>query len=407
MPDISKLKEYAELSVRTGANVQKGQKLTISAPVECAFFVELLSEAAFSAGASDVEVFWSFQKLNRLRYKNVPAEVLTKIPQYLVDQRNDAVKKGAALISVSAGDPTIYKDVDPEVMQSYSAANDKAFKEYSDETIDNLQWTVVSVPTAAWANAVFPDDPDREEKLWDAIFKAVRLDEGDAVERWKEHTSTLKRHVDAMNERRFIALHYQNGLGTDLVVGLRDTHLWSAGSSVSKWGVPFNANMPTEEVFTTPDRENVNGVLKSSLPLSYNGVLIKDISLTFRDGGVVAASAGEGEETLRRLLDMDEGARRLGEAALVPHSSPISNMGILFYNTLYDENASCHFALGKGFAECVQGGAEMTAEEKLAAGVNDSLVHVDFMVGTSDLNITGLNQKGERIPVFVNGEWAL
>ncbi len=407
MPDINKLKEYAELSVRTGANVQKGQKLTISAPVECAFFVELLSEAAFSAGASDVEVFWSFQKLNRLRYKNVPAEVLTKIPQYLIDQRDDAVKKGVALISVSAGDPMIYKDVDPDVMQAYTAASEKAFKNYFDTTIDDLQWTVVSVPTAAWANAVFPNDPEGEEKLWEAIFKAVRLDEGSAVANWKAHTAALTHYVDALNERRFAALHYQNGLGTDLIVGLRDTHVWSAGSSVSKCGVAFNANMPTEEVFTTPDRENANGVLKSSLPLSYNGVLIKDIALTFQDGGVVSASASEGEETLRRLLDMDEGARRLGEVALVPHSSPISKMGILFYNTLYDENASCHFALGKGFQDCVMGGADMTDEEKLAAGVNDSLVHVDFMVGTGDMNITGITKEGARVPVFENGGWAL
>lgn len=407
MPDQAKLKAYSELAVRTGANVQKGQKLTISAPVECAFFVELLADAAFAAGASDVEVFWNFQKLNRLRYKNVPTEVLTRIPQYLIDQKNDAAKKGAALISVSAEDPTVYKDVDPGVLQAYTIAAEKAFKEYYDTVLDDLQWTVVSVPSPAWTKAVFPDDPEGEEKLWEAVFKAVRLDEGDAVARWKEHTESIRRHAEALNGRRFVALHYQNGLGTDLTVGLRDTHIWCGGASVSKCGVPFNANMPTEEVFTSPDRNNVNGVLKSSMPLCYNGVLIKDIVLTFRDGGVVSASASEGEETLRRLLDIDEGARRLGEVALVPHSSPISQMGILFYNTLYDENASCHFALGKGFEECVKGGADMTDEEKLAAGVNDSLVHVDFMVGTADMNITGITEEGERVPVFVNGEWAL
>ncbi|MGI6151745.1 MAG: aminopeptidase [Christensenellales bacterium] len=407
MPDIAKLREYAELAVRTGANVQTGQKLTISAPVECASFVELLSEAAFDAGASDVEVFWNFQKLNRLRYKHVPVEVLTKIPQYLIDQKNDAVKKGAALISVAAADPTIYMDVPPDVLQAYTVAAEKAFKEYYDTVLDDLQWTVVSVPTAAWTNAVFPGDPEGEEKLWDAIFKAVRLDEGDAVARWKEHTDAIRRYAEKLNNWRFVALHFQNGLGTDLMVGLRDTHLWSGGASVSKCGVPFNANMPTEEVFTTPDRDNVNGVLKSSLPLCYNGVLIRDIALTFRDGGVVAASASEGEETLRHLLDTDEGARRLGEVALVPHSSPISKMGILFYNTMYDENASCHFALGKGFVDCVMGGADMTDEEKLAAGVNDSMVHVDFMVGTADMSITGITKEGERVPVFIDGEWAL
>jgi len=406
MPDTAKLKEYAELAVKTGANVQKGQKLTISSPVECAAFVELLSEAAFLAGASDVEVFWSFQKLNRLRFKSVPVDVLCKIPQYAVDQRNDAVRKGAALLSVAAGDPSVYRDVDPGVIQAYSAASDTAFKEYYDTTIDDLQWTVVSVPTRAWANAVFPNDESSEEKLWNAIFKAVRLDEGNAVARWKEHTAKLKARVDIMNKHHFAALHYQNSLGTDLTVGLRDTHVWSAGSSVSKCGVTFNANMPTEEVFTSPDRENVNGVLKSSLPLSHNGVLIKDIVLTFSNGGVVSASASEGEETLRRLLDTDEGARRLGEVALVPQSSPISRMGILFYNTLYDENASCHFALGKGFEECVAGGAEMTDEEKIAAGVNDSLIHVDFMAGTDDLCIAGITKDGERVPVFANGEWA-
>ncbi len=253
----------------------------------------------------------------------------------------------------------------------------------------------------------FPQRSRGRGKTLEAIFKAVRLDEGSAVANWKAHTAALTHYVDALNERRFAALHYQNGLGTDLIVGLRDTHVWSAGSSVSKCGVAFNANMPTEEVFTTPDRENANGVLKSSLPLSYNGVLIKDIALTFQDGGVVSASASEGEETLRRLLDMDEGARRLGEVALVPHSSPISKMGILFYNTLYDENASCHFALGKGFQDCVMGGADMTDEEKLAAGVNDSLVHVDFMVGTGDMNITGITKEGARVPVFENGGWAL
>ncbi|MGI6191935.1 MAG: aminopeptidase [Christensenellales bacterium] len=407
MPDQAKLRAYAELAVRTGANVQKGQKLTISAPVDCAFFVELLAEAAFEAGASDVEVFWNFQKLSRLRYKNVPTEVLTKIPQYLIDQRNDAARKGAALISVSAEDPTIYKDVDPNVLQAFTVAAEKAYKEYYDTVLDDLQWTVVSVPSPAWTKTVFPNDPEGEEKLWEAIFKAVRLDEGDPVARWKEHTESIRRHAEELNRRHFVALHYKNSLGTDLTVGLRDTHVWSGGASVSKCGVPFNANMPTEEVFTTPDRNNVNGVLKSSLPLCYNGVLIKDMVLTFRDGGVVAASASEGEETLRRLLDTDEGARRLGEAALVPHSSPISKMGILFYNTLYDENASCHFALGKGFEDCVKGGADMTDEEKLAAGVNDSLVHVDFMVGTADMSITGITADGERVPIFIDGEWAL
>jgi len=407
MPDQAKLRTYAELAVRTGANVQKGQKLTISAPVECAFFVELLAEEAFAAGASDVEVFWNFQKLNRLRYKNVPVEVLTKIPQYLIDQKNDAARKGAALISVSAEDPTVYRDVEPGVLQAYTVAAEKAFKEYYDTVLDDLQWTVVSVPSPAWTKAVFPDDPDGEEKLWEAVFKAVRLDEGDPVARWREHTESIRRHAEELNKRRFVALHYQNNLGTDLTVGLRDTHVWCGGASVSKCGVPFNANMPTEEVFTSPDRGNVNGVLKSSMPLCYNGVLIKDMVLTFRDGGVVSASASEGEETLRRLLDIDEGARRLGEVALVQHSSPISRMGILFYNTLYDENASCHFALGKGFEECVKGGADMTAEEKLAAGVNDSLIHVDFMVGTADMSITGITAEGERVPVFVNGEWAI
>lgn len=406
----SKLNDYAKLSVTVGINLQSGQPLVISSPIEAVDFVRLIAKHAYKLGAKEVYVNWNDDVLTKLKYENSPMEVFENFPLWYADGVVEYSKNGAGFISIHAQDPQLLKDVDPKKIAAYNISSSKALKESRNYTMNNINsWCVISVPTKNWAKLVFPNVSDEEavEKLWDAIFKATRMDLENPTAAWKDHINTLIEKGDILNKKEFKYLHYTSSNGTDLMVELPKNHIWVSGGSTNSKGVYFVANMPTEEVFTLPLKTGVNGIVYSTKPLNYGGKLINNFKLEFKDGKVIDFEAEVGEETLHDLLDIDEGAKHLGEVALVPYSSPISQSNIVFMNTLFDENASCHFAFGKAYPTNIAGGENMTDEELEEAGVNDSLTHVDFMIGSSDLNILGETHSGEKIQIFKNGEWAI
>lgn len=403
------LKKYAKLAIYQGVNVQKNQTLVISSPIECAKFTRMLVEEAYIKGAKEVVVQWNDELTGKLKYKYSPMEVFETVPEWVKESRLSYAKEGACFLSISASDPELLKDVDPKKVATFRKASSIASREFSSRLMSNENaWSIVSIPTVGWAKKVFPNVSEDEavEKLWDAIFKIVRVDSQDPVKAWEEHKNTLKKNMDFLNSKRFKSLHYTNSLGTDLIIQLPEKHLWAGGAEFTQDGTEFIANMPTEEIFSMPKKTGVNGKVVSSMPLNYGGNLINNFSLTFKDGKVVDFSAEEGYETLKNLLDTDEGAKYLGEVALVPYNSPISNSNIIFFNTLYDENASCHLAFGKAYSLCIKDGEKMSEEELLKEGANDSLTHVDFMIGTKDLQITGTTYDNKKFDIFVNGNWA-
>jgi aminopeptidase len=404
----AKLTEYARLIIRIGVNLQKGQTVVLSCPVECAPFARLLAKEAYSAGAREVVLRWNDDQLTRMKYLHGDSAIFDEVPAWFKTFHLEYAVKKAALIAVASSDPENLKGVDPDRVQRSTIATGRELKDYRDMQMrSDFPWCVVSAPSAAWAMKVFPGSSEEAaiEKLWDAIFDATRVSgDGNAVKRWTEHGASLKRRVDILRNHNFAKLIYKNKLGTDLTVELPEKHTWYGGGEI-KNGLTYIANIPTEEIFTLPKKNGVNGTICSSIPLSLDGNLIKDIKFTVKDGKIINATASEGLETLIKKLDVDEGARYFGEVALVPHKSPISDTGILFYNTLFDENASCHFAFGKGYPAFAD--AETVPEAELAArGKNDSCIHVDFMIGTPDLAITGVTHDGKQIPVFVDGNFA-
>ncbi len=409
MKHQEKLHEYARLIVKTGANVQNDQLVLINCAVENFEFGRMVVNEAYQAGAKDVIVFWNDVKTSRLRYDNVSLEVLEEIPNWLAESRNYYAAQKAAVISIVGNDPEAYKGVDSEKLKANSKASAKAFEPYYKKMMNSeFQWCVVAVPERKWAQKVFPELGEQEavEKLWDAIFEAVRIGQEDAVKAWNDHKAFLAQKCKILNTAHFDALHYQNSLGTDFTVGLQKDHIWEGGGEFTPEQIYFFANMPTEEIFTAPDRNRAEGKLVSSLPLSYQGNIIEHFSLTFHEGKVIAFEAEKGAEFLKNLIETDEGSHRLGEVALVPYDSPISNTGILFYDTLFDENASCHFALGECYPTNIKDGGKMTKAELIAAGGNQSDTHVDFMIGTKDLSITGITKEGQKVCIFKNGNWA-
>jgi len=402
------LKKYAKLVVKTGVNLKKDQLLVIKAPLESAPFVRQVMEAAFEQGASDVEVFWSDEQSTKVKYMKAPDAYFDAIPSWMVEFYNSAVEKGAAFLSISASDPELMKDVDPNRMMRLQKASGKALKTYREKLMNNeLVWCVVSVPTVAWAKKVFPDRSEEEavNALWDAIFKAIRVDQADPIGAWQDHVSRLKTRMHKLNDLKLTALKYTNALGTDLTVGLPEGHLWLGGSDVMTDGHEFVANIPTEEIFTAPDFRRVEGIVYSAKPLNLNGTLVDQFNLTFKEGKIIDFAAKEGYEQLKQLITTDEGSAYLGEVALVPHDSPISNMDILFYNTLFDENAACHLAIGKAYPVCLEGGDNMDVETLKSHGVNESLVHEDFMIGTADMCIMGVTASDEEVKIFENGNF--
>ena len=407
---MNPLEQYARLLVQVGINMQKNQTLVISSPIECADFARLAQIEAYRAGAREVVLRWIDEKSARITYDMAADVVFDEFPEWSKTLFNGYAESRAAFLSIAASDPEIMKGVDPKRISRQNKARSTALEYYRSRTMSNRNaWCIASVPTLAWAHKVFPGKTGEEavDALWAAIFKAVRIDQTDPVAAWRAHQAALRTRLAFLSRHAFARLHYENGLGTDFEIELPKGHIWFGGGDECPAGYEFIANMPTEEVFTMPHRNGANGRLVSSMPLNYNGNLIEGFWFQFKDGLVVDYGAKNGLETLKEILDTDEGSKRLGEVALVPFDSPISNLGILFYNTLFDENASCHFALGKAYPTCVTGGVDMSKEALLEAGANDSLIHVDFMVGTPDLSITGIKADGSAVPVFKNGNFVL
>ena len=404
------MRKYADLVVKVGVNLQPDQILVINSPLECADFARLIAESAFKAGAHDVVVSWGDEQLAHIRFAGGKKEIFKEFPEWKVRFYQDYAEQGAAFVSIAARNPEIFKDIEPEKLTLSAQAAGAALLEYRARLMNNENtWCVVSVPTAGWAKKVFPELGEEEAKarLWQEIFRTVRIEpETDPAEAWQEHISTLQRAAAFLNKKNFKTLHYRNSLGTDLTVELPEGHIWAGGAEKSATGVTFAANMPTEEVYSLPLREGANGTVYASKPLIYNGNRIENFYLTFKDGRVVDFGAETGQETLKELINMDEGSHYLGEVALVPYDSPISNSGILFYNTLFDENAACHLALGKAYPTCLEGGEKMDTVTLLQHGVNDSLVHEDFMIGTADLSIVGTTHEGEEVEIFREGNFA-
>ena len=400
----------AKIAVAIGVNLQPGQKLVINAPAECAEFARAIAKAAFERGAGDVSVKYSDEHVARLRYDHASTETLTKVPAWHIDRLKSMVDDGDAVISIHAEDPDVMSGVDAEKVKAAAVALNKAAMPYHDAIINNrIRWCVSAVPTVGWAKKVFPDLPDADavSALWDAIIKASRVEGDDPIANWQAHNDSFNAKSDFLNSHQFKAFHYQSKNGTDLEVGMPEGYIFTGGAEAAEDGVIFFPNIPTEEVFSAPHKDKVNGTLVSSHPLVYNGQLIDGFRFTFKDGHVTDFHADVGEEALKSLVNATEGSDQLGEIALVPYHSPISEMNILFYNTLFDENASCHFALGSAYPTCIEGGTNMNEEQLKNTGLNVSATHVDFMVGTDDLRITGIMADGTKIPVFENGDWAI
>lgn len=403
-----RLDEYAALLVRVGVNIQKGQTLVLACPVECAFFARKCAAVAYEAGCREVVMNWRDDVMSRLKYLHAEEDVFDTVAPWYADMMNGYAEQGAAYLAISATDPMNLLGVDADRMRRAEIASGKALKGfYAAQMANGFPWCIGAMPIPSWAKKVFPDKTDEEavDALWEAIFASVRISgDGTAVARWQEHLSALDRRTEVLNGYRFASLRYENSLGTDFTIGLAEGHLWQSGAEKCKAGVPFIANIPTEEIFTAPDRGSAEGVICASMPLVHNGNVIRDIRFVVKGGRIVEATASEGEDVLRAAISVDEGASYFGEVALVPYDSPISNQRILYFNTLFDENASCHLAFGEAYP-CLEGGADMTKEELAARGLNDSVTHVDFMIGTPDLAITGITEGGEEIPVFRNGNF--
>jgi len=400
--------QYAELTVKVGVNIQPGQTLVVNAPLIAADFVRIVAKKAYQAGAKNVHIDWNDDRITRLKFDMAPKEAFEEYPMWRARGYEEMAEQGAAFLSIVASNPDLLKGVDPDKIATANRTAGMAMQTYRNYIqADKVSWCVIAVPSPEWAAKVFPDLPADEQvsKLWDAIFKATRADVEDPVQAWKDHNATLDQKVDHLNKKRYKTLHYE-APGTNLSIDLPDIHIWVSGGSVNQQGIPFVANIPTEEVFTTPLKDGVNGTVQSTKPLNYGGNVIENFSLTFEKGRIVSFTAETGYETLKRLIETDEGSHYLGEIALVPHQSPISNMNVIFYNTLFDENASNHLAIGNAYAFCLEGGKTMTKEELEKNGANASITHVDFMIGSAQMNIDGETADGTREPIFRNGNWA-
>lgn len=404
-----KLDRYAELAVKVGVGLKEGQRLMLRGSVDAAPLVRSVVEKAYQAGARLVEMLWDDDSASLARFKYADPSTFDSIPTATADALLKGGEDGDALLAIRASDPDLLSGQDPDIVTKVQRMNMEYLQPFSRRiTGKEINWSIAAAPVPAWAEKVFPDltPEDAMAKLWETIFQVCRIDRDDPVAAWNEHLDKLqawRTHLDAKNYRE---LRYK-APGTDLVLGMPEQQHWMGGRSMSsREGIEFVANMPTEEAFSAPHREKAEGVVTATKPLSYAGTLIDDFSLTFEGGRVVDVKAGAGEAILKKLIATDEGASRLGEVALVPHSSPISASGILFYNTLYDENASCHLAVGKAYRPCIVGGVEMSDEEFLAAGGNDSLTHVDFMIGSEEMDIDGVTESGEVEAIMRGGEFA-
>ena len=405
------IKKYANLAIRKGVNLQKGQTLLIQADVDAVEMTRACVEEAYAAGAKEVVVFYQDDMNRRQTYLHADEETLCNVREWQVHSKLDYLKEGACILHIISELPGVFKDVDAAKIAKARLAGAKANKEAQAYTMMNkTKRSIIAVPNKAWAMEVFPEFEDAEneavEELWERILHAVHVrEDNDPIAEWDEMQNNFVRRIQALNEHKFKALHFTNCLGTDLTVELVDHHIWAGGSEKTVDGVIFNPNMPTEEIFTMPKKTGVQGKVVASKPLNYNGNMINGFWMEFKDGKVVDFDAEEGKDTLSELIHFDEGSCYLGEVALVPDASPISKSGILFFNTLFDENASCHLALGDAYPMNVEGGIDMNEEELNKAGANHSMTHVDFMFGNDDMSIDGIKDDGSCVPVFRKGNF--
>ncbi len=402
-----KLDRLAEVAVRAGLGLAPGQELLITATTEAIPLARLIAEQAYKAGAALVTTLLSDEQSALIRFRHGSDAAFDTAPSWLYEGMAQAFRSGAARLAIAGGDPSLLSEQNPEHVSRVNRATSKAYRPALELIVRHeINWTIVANATPAWAAAVFPDLPRDEAlgKLWNAIFAASRADQADPLAAWKEHDASLHARADRMNEKRYAALQFR-GPGTDLRVGLADDHLWLGGGTMARNGRYCIPNIPTEEIFTTPHKNRVEGQVTSTKPLSHQGTLIEGISVRFEGGKIVEAHAARGEQVLQRMIETDEGARRLGEVALVPHSSPIASSGLLFMNTLFDENAACHIALGQAYSTCFKDGDSLTPEQLAARGANTSLIHVDWMIGSNRIDVDGLSAAGNLEPVMRAGEW--
>jgi len=401
------LAKYADVIIHVGLSLRNDQRLAIRGILEDAPFIRKVTESAYKAGARYVDVMWSDEPSARIRMEHADDKALVEIPDWILTRYEEYYKRGDAELAIHSSDPDLLNGIDPERIATSRKARLEKLVEPLRKYENVSNWCVAATATPAWAKKVFPDLPtkDAQEKLWETIFKVCRIDSPDPVAAWKKHTDKLAKYKDYLNNKRYISLHYKAS-GTDLTIGLPEKQVWSGAQESFKNGITCTVNIPTEEVFTAPHKDKVNGHVKATLPLNLSGTLIEDFTVTFENGRAIKVTAKKGETDLRKLIETDDNASRLGEVALVPNSSPINQSGILFYNTLFDENASCHIALGNAYRTSIQGGEDMTDEEFAAEGGNKSLIHTDFMIGSAEMDIDGIKEDGTHEPIIRSGEWA-
>jgi aminopeptidase len=403
----TKLDRLAEIAIKAGLGLAEGQEMVMTASTDALPLARLITKHAYAAGASLVTILFADEEAQLMRYRYGREGTFDAAAGWLYEGMAAAYKSGAARLAITGGNPALLSKEDPEHVSRANRAMSKAYRPALELiTRHDINWTIVSAATPAWAAAMFPELPPEQAlgKLWDAIFAASRADQDDPVAAWKKHDEKLHTWAERMNTRRYSALHFK-GPGTDLKVGLADDHLWLGGGTTAGNGNYCIPNMPTEEVFTTPHKDRVDGTVRSTKPLSHQGTLIEKIEVRFEGGRIVEAHAAKGEQVLQKLIETDDGARRLGEVSLVPNSSPISASGLLFLNTLFDENAACHIALGQAYSSCLKNGDKLTPEELAARGANDSLIHVDWMIGSGQVDVDGITATGSAEPVMRKGEW--
>ena len=404
----TQLKKYAKLLVKAGINVKKGQTVFVQAGLDQPQFVATVVEECYKAGAREVFVEWSYQPTDKLNALYMSQEDLSRFAPWSEAKWAYKAETLACRLFIESDDPDGMKGIDVHKMSEARKALFPKIKKYRDLLENRHQWCIAAVPGAAWAKKVFPDLSEKRamEKLWQVILYTARADGKNPIAAWKEHNANLKKRCEYLNSLSLGALEYKSANGTDFKVWLNEDGLFTAGNEKTRDGRVFHPNIPSEEVFTSPKAGKAEGIVYSTKPLSYQGELIENFSVRFTGGKVTEVKAEKGEEQLKKIITMDEGASMLGECAIIPFDSPINNSGVLFYNTLFDENASCHLALGKGFNECLKDYEQYSEEECIRRGINESMIHVDFMIGSSDMNITGITANGERVAILKDGNWA-
>lgn len=406
--DPTQLDKLAEVAIHVGLGLRPGQDLYMTSPTSALPLARRIAEHAYRGGAGLVTTIFSDEEMTLARFKYGQDASFDRAPAWLYEGVAKAFDNNAARLAIAGDNPMLLGEEDPEKVGRANRAMSRAYKPAQSKIVNfDINWTIVPFPGASWARLVFPDDDEDTAvaKLAAAIFDATRISKPDPVAAWAEHNARLKERQDWLTGKNFRALKY-TGPGTDLTLGLADGHAWKGGASTARNGIVCNPNIPSEEVFTTPHRLRVDGVVRSTKPLSHNGTLISDIAVKFVDGRIVEVHASKGEDVLIKAMDTDEGGRRIGEVALVPHSSPISQSGILFYNTLFDENAASHIALGQCYSECFVDGKTITPEDVARRGGNTSFIHIDWMIGSGEIDVDGIGQDGSVTPVMRKGEWA-